>query len=600
MDAPEPNACSCGRRQPRSRAACGPPGAPCFIPPQFAPLGTPPVDSITSSRKQTDPQARRPPERQPMSLPCRLLRLALGCQRSWIPPQTCGSTLRPSVASGALPPPPPPAACPSGGARCLASSSSSGGSSRRGRGSGATPQQRQGTRPRRAVAAGAGRRGNIFLDDSAAGRRRGGGAADDEYSAAVRAWLAGGSMWPWPCVLAGPGCAACGLQDRGPLPRPSHHARRPRRPQKLFDSSRFNYDSDDEEEGVSDQQADQQQQAEQQQAVPAAAGAQQQGTAASAAGAAAEQQRRRRAAQGEDGGEQQGDAAAEVVLPPPRGTKVKTAEFVKSSVSVEQCPPAVYPEFAGGRGLAVPAFWMRWCRQARGSGRPRLLGAWPERCIGGCAMPPRHRAGGRRCQLFPLPITARLRRASPPAPRPAVIGRSNVGKSSLINLLTGRSSLAMVSKTPGGWLAGRLGGWAWPGKQAVPPPPLTPGLARQPACCPAAFRHGPQARPGASTTSSSPALLHPPIAGKTRCINRFLISHPPAPSPAPPRTQARRGASTTSSSTAPGTWWTCPATGGGLGRRGGGDGARGHAVLELRPSRGEVQGWVLADPPGCG
>ncbi|EFN59273.1 hypothetical protein CHLNCDRAFT_17068, partial [Chlorella variabilis] len=59
-----------------------------------------------------------------------------------------------------------------------------------------------------------------------------------------------------------------------------------------------------------------------------------------------------------------------------RGVRVKSAEFVKSSTSVEQCPPARYPEFA-------------------------------------------------------------------------VIGRSNVGKSSLINMLTGRNALAMVSKTPG-------------------------------------------------------------------------------------------------------------------------------------------------------
>ena len=35
----------------------------------------------------------------------------------------------------------------------------------------------------------------------------------------------------------------------------------------------------------------------------------------------------------------------------------------------------------------------------------------------------------------------------------AVIGRSNVGKSSLINLLTGQSALAQVSKTPGGVVA---------------------------------------------------------------------------------------------------------------------------------------------------
>ncbi len=56
--------------------------------------------------------------------------------------------------------------------------------------------------------------------------------------------------------------------------------------------------------------------------------------------------------------------------------KVTSAEFIKSSVTLDQCPAPLYPEFA-------------------------------------------------------------------------VIGRSNVGKSSLINMLTGRNALAMVSKTPG-------------------------------------------------------------------------------------------------------------------------------------------------------
>jgi hypothetical protein len=65
-----------------------------------------------------------------------------------------------------------------------------------------------------------------------------------------------------------------------------------------------------------------------------------------------------------------------VVLPAARNVRVKSAEFIKSSVNVQGCPPASFPEFA-------------------------------------------------------------------------VIGRSNVGKSSLINMLTGRNSLAMVSKTPG-------------------------------------------------------------------------------------------------------------------------------------------------------
>lgn len=68
--------------------------------------------------------------------------------------------------------------------------------------------------------------------------------------------------------------------------------------------------------------------------------------------------------------------ASPIQLPPPRNIRVRSAEFIKSSVKVEDCPPAIYPEFA-------------------------------------------------------------------------VIGRSNVGKSSIINLLTGRNSLAMVSKTPG-------------------------------------------------------------------------------------------------------------------------------------------------------
>lgn len=42
----------------------------------------------------------------------------------------------------------------------------------------------------------------------------------------------------------------------------------------------------------------------------------------------------------------------------------------------------------------------------------------------------------------------------PKLPEFAVIGRSNVGKSSLINMLTGQAALAKVSKTPGScfWL----------------------------------------------------------------------------------------------------------------------------------------------------
>ena len=91
--------------------------------------------------------------------------------------------------------------------------------------------------------------------------------------------------------------------------------------QKLFYSSRFNYDSDEDEE------EQQEQQEPQRQAGPAAA-------AAAAAG---------------------DEAPVEVALPPPRGVRVKTAEFIKSSVNVEQCPPPRFPEFAGGR------FWVYRC-----------------------------------------------------------------------------------------------------------------------------------------------------------------------------------------------------------------------------------------------
>src|SRR5512146_2814674 len=46
---------------------------------------------------------------------------------------------------------------------------------------------------------------------------------------------------------------------------------------------------------------------------------------------------------------------------------------------------------------------------------------------------------------FPDPLT----RLDPPLPEIAFLGRSNVGKSSLLNALVGRRDIARVSSTPG-------------------------------------------------------------------------------------------------------------------------------------------------------
>lgn len=86
-----------------------------------------------------------------------------------------------------------------------------------------------------------------------------------------------------------------------------------------------------------------------------------------------------------------------------------------------------------------------------------------------------------------------LEQCPPPImPEIAVIGRSNVGKSSLINMLTGRRDLALVSKTPGE-------------DQLLSLIPKRRGPAL-PAC---------PARP------SNRWIVH---AGKTQCINHFLIN----------------------------------------------------------------------------
>jgi hypothetical protein len=80
---------------------------------------------------------------------------------------------------------------------------------------------------------------------------------------------------------------------------------------------------------------------------------------------------------------------------------------------------------------------------------------------------------------LPLPQNTRVKSATfvksstktgdcPPETLPefAVIGRSNVGKSSLINMLTSSKSLALVSKEPGARVRVRGGGWCGRGAPA--------------------------------------------------------------------------------------------------------------------------------------
>jgi hypothetical protein len=129
---------------------------------------------------------------------------------------------------------------------------------------------------------------------------------------------------------------------------------RPALPQPLYDSSAFNYDSEDEQD-------------EQQQAVEESSAERQAATAA----AAAQQQQQRRgralpAMPARDAESSAGPAGAaeaeqeqpvEIVLPPPRGVRVKSAEFIKSSADVSQCPPARFPEFAGQSCAHMLSHW---------------------------------------------------------------------------------------------------------------------------------------------------------------------------------------------------------------------------------------------------
>lgn len=266
----------------------------------------------------------------------------------------------------------------------------------------------------------------------------------------------------------------------------------------------------------------------------------------------------------------------EVPLPPPRGVRVKTAEFIKSSVNVEQCPPPRFPEFAGGHGRvvfvcvccavfgmlavrcqhAVRAEGSRGAQSAGRAARMTCTMAWPPSTLstwGSLALPAAGSSGSAGSSVPCCLCTGRngpwlvgcpahtSTRPHSLLPLP-VIGRSNVGKSSLINLLTGRSSLAMVSKTPGGCCAGgwvlRAGGGAGG--------PVTARAAKHvgaPMRCVDSKQGGgtfcavpsrsPSPRRHPSAAARQPLLKHrpqrrpappPPAAGKTRCINHFLIN----------------------------------------------------------------------------
>lgn len=63
--------------------------------------------------------------------------------------------------------------------------------------------------------------------------------------------------------------------------------------------------------------------------------------------------------------------------------------------------------------------------------------------------PPRPRAGSRRGATFLGSSSTVDQCPVPTLPEFALVGRSNAGKSSLVNALTGRRDLAAVSKTPG-------------------------------------------------------------------------------------------------------------------------------------------------------
>lgn len=116
----------------------------------------------------------------------------------------------------------------------------------------------------------------------------------------------------------------------------------------------------------------------------------------------------------------------------------------------------------------------------------------------------------------------------PKFPEFAFIGRSNVGKSSIINLITNRKQLAMVSKTPGARRAPQAVWQAEPPRDASPPLPLFlqrwEAVPSAPFTAVDGFRScGPSLALLRGTAFKMPAATHRPAAGKTQTINHFKV-----------------------------------------------------------------------------
>ncbi|CAI5463975.1 unnamed protein product [Closterium sp. Yama58-4] len=124
--------------------------------------------------------------------------------------------------------------------------------------------------------------------------------------------------------------------------------------------------------------------------------------------------------------------------PAPR-VKVKSAVFVKSSSSVAQCPKDTkIPEFAViGRSNVGKSSLINMLTNHKGLAQTSKKPAWG-------------RSGGEGSPVVFVKSSSSVAQCPKDTKIPefAVIGRSNVGKSSLINMLTNHKGLAQTSKKP--------------------------------------------------------------------------------------------------------------------------------------------------------